>query len=430
MAHTLAADKNSSTRESEDVDIIIIDPDQEQHMAQVREALIQSRMKTDRTYLSPLVTVRKRYRASSSCEEEPANRRRRAGLLTREDVRNKANRSSPDILTDDLLIEVFKHLPPLPSLLSVRQVCKRWYAVSCNPRLWRTLSFEGQEHVTTNNLTALCRTTRCLQRLQKLSLAKIHGVTDSSVRFIPRTECAATLESVDLSWCSGASDKSVVEFSRCPGLRELRLSHCKMVTRRSVRILAVRCPRLEVLDMNCISGVRDSLLEVIGQNCPYLRILNIANARNVTDEGIAHIAKGCPRLEGLDLSWCGKVTDWSISKIAFSMKDLVDVGLSETRVTDVGISDLTKGCSKLEALHLARCIYITNRGVDSIITQCSERLTSLNLASCQHVSDDYVEKLIQVCPKLKCLDVSKLPCRVISEMLERETASRDIEVYF
>lgn len=280
------------------------------------------------------------------------------------------------------------------------------------------------------NLTALCKNTPSLRNLRKLSLARVHGVNDNAVRAIPRTKCAATLESVDLSWCSGASDKSVVEFSRCPGLRELRLSHCRQVSRRSVRILAVRCPRLEVLDMNCISGVRDSLLQVIGQNCPYLRVLNIANGRNVTDEGIIDVAKGCPRLEVLDISWCSKVSDRSISKIASSMPNLRDVGLSETRVTDVGITELTRSCHKLGALHLARCISISNDGVESVIRHCSKRLTSLNLASCLNVEDQYVERLIEHCPNLTCLDVSKLPCRKISDMLQRLTQNRQIEVYF
>lgn len=363
-------------------------------------------------------------------EIEPAPRRFRSGLISRIDIPLRKVPNPLDLLTDDLLIEIFKHLPQLPHLLRVRQVCRRWYTLSCNPRLWRKLSFEGQEHVTSANLEALCKNTPSLRQLRRLSLARIHGVSDSAVRAIPRTECAATLESVDLTWCSGATDKSVVEFSRCPGLRELRLSHCRLVSRRSVRILAVRCPRLEVLDMNCISGVRDSLLDVIGQNCPYLRVLNIANGRNVTDEGIAKVASGCPRLEFLDLSWCGKVTDWAISKIAMNMPNLRDVGLSETRVTDVGISELTRCCNKLEALHLARCINISVHGVESIIRYCRERLASLNLASCQNVTDDYVERLIQECPALECLDVSKLPCRNISDMLARLTEGRNIQVYF
>lgn len=335
-----------------------------------------------------------------------------------------------DQFPDDLLIEIFKRLPQLPYLLRVRQVCERWRRLSCSPRLWTSLSFAGHEHVTSTNLHALCKTTPSLCHLRKLSLAKVHGVSEYAVRMIPRTECAATLESVDLSWCSGATDKSVVEFSRCPGLRELRLSNCKKVSRRSVRILAVRCPRLEVLDLNCISGLRDSVLSYIGQNCPFLRELNIANGRNITDEGIAHIAKGCSRLEILDMSWCFLVTDWAVSKIAMSAPGLREIGLSETSVRRSGLADLTQMCPQLEVIQLARCFKITNDCVDSIIKHCSQRLTFLNLASCEHVSDDYVEKLITACPKLKCLDVSKLPCRPIAEMVETLTANRDILVYY
>lgn len=332
-------------------------------------------------------------------------------------------------LTDDLLLEIFKKLLELPHILAIRQVCRRWYILSCSPRLWRSLSFGGQEHVTSINLEALCKSTPALRKLRTLSLAKVHGVSDYAVRNIPRT-CAATLESVDLSWCSGATDKSVVEFSRCPGLRELRLSHCRMVTRRSVRILAVRCPRLEVLDMNCMSGVRDSLLVVVGSNCPFLRVLKIANARNVTDDGVAHVTRGCPRIEVLDLSWCSRVTDWSILKIAHSSPHLRDLRLSETRVTDVGLSEVARCCKRVDVLHLARCMYVTSTGIGGIITHCGDRLKSVNLASCENVSDLYVERLILSCPALECLDVSKLPCREISGMLERITESRSIQVYF
>lgn len=429
MAHTLATDKNTTNRDGEEITITIIEPDQEAEIVKLREKLTLSRAMLGRGRRTSN-DYRKRYRNTSSTDDGPPLKRLRSSGSRRDirAVRRKAYKL--DNLTDDLLVEVFRHLDQLPHLLNVRQVCTRWYVLSCHPRLWRTLSFKDQEHVSTENFTALCNNSGALKKLHTLSLAKVHGVLDAAVRLIPRTDCAATLQSVDLSWCSGATDRSVVEFSRCPGLRELRLSHCKSVTRRSVRILAVRCPRLEVLDINCISGVRDSLLEVIGSNCPYLKVLNIANARNVTDDGVSHIANGCHFLEALDLSWCGKVTDWSILKIAQNIKNLREVGLSETRVTDVGIQELTRACSKLEALHLARCIYVTNRSVESIMRYCKSRLRSLNLASCQSVSDDYVEELIKFCPSLKCLDVSKLPCRMISEMLERETATRDIQVYF
>jgi F-box-like/Leucine Rich repeat len=365
--------------------------------------------------------------------DEPPLRRLRSGVVTRTDVvpkRRSRVRAALDRLQDDLIIEIFTHLDKFPDLLRARQVCKRWFMLSCQPRLWRTLSFEGHENIRSEDLEALCQKTAALRQLRFLSLARIHGVSEDAVRAIPRTDCAATLEVVNLSWCSGATDKSVVEFSRCPGLRELRVSHCREVSRRSVRILAVRCPRLEVLDLNNIGGVRDSLLEVIGKNCPRLRVLSIANARSVSDDGVAAITRGCPLLHVLDLSWCCKITDWAISKIALAMPRLREVGLSETRVTNCGVAELTGNCRMLESLHLARCVRVSNEGAESIIRHCSARITTLNIASCHNVTDECVERLITICAKLSCLDVSKLPCRTLAPMLERVAAVRDIQVYF
>jgi F-box-like/Leucine Rich repeat len=443
MAHTLAAQDSDLATLTRDVPaeevLVVIDPDQEATIADARVALAAAR----RGRRGGGGAWRKRPR-DATCEGgegesdeegdgEPPLRRLRSGVVTRRDVvprRRSRVRAVLERMQDDLVVEVFSHLDQFPDLLRVRQVCKRWRMLSCDARLWRRLRFDGHEHVTSTDLEVLCRETPGLRQLRALSLAKIHGVSEVAVRNIPRGDCAATLEKVDLTWCSGASDKSVVEFSRCPGLRELRLGHCRAVTRRSVRILAVRCPRLEVLDLNCIGGIRDSLLEVIGQNCPRLRELNIANARNVTDDGVAALAKGCSRLELLDLSWCCKVTDWAISKIAASMPRLREVGLSETRVTNLGIAELTRHCGALEALHLARCVRISNEGAESIMAHCASRITTLNIASCHSVTDDCVERLIQVCPLLNCLDVSKLPCRKIAEMLEKVAAVRNIQVYF
>jgi F-box-like len=478
MAHTIA-----TVRFEEEEEIIIIDSDEEKEIAELRHTIVQATkrkrieyaapiapaysvdelMSTSHSFVPHLLTfrlsvctlcplyvsshlllcrsspnTRRSFEEPSQdilAADEPPLRRLRSGLVTRRDVTKRTKRRTSAFLAlerlqDDLIVEIFTHLEKFPDLLRVRQVCKRWYALSCEARLWRNLSFEGHENIQSVHLEGLCQNTSALRQLRNLSLARIHGVSEDAVRAIPRGECAATLEVVNLSWCSGATDKSVVEFSRCPGLRELRVSHCRAVSRRSVRILAVRCPRLEVLDLNNIAGVRDSLLEVIGKNCPRLRVLSIANARNVSDEGVSHIAKGCPLLQVLDMSWCCKVTDWAIAKVANAMPRLREVGLSETRVTDYGVAELTTKCRKIESVHLARCVSVSNKGAECIIRYCSERLTTLNLASCHSVTDDCVERLITVCPKMICLDVSKLPCRALAPMLERVAAVRDIQVYF
>lgn len=311
----------------------------------------------------------------------------------------------------------------------MRQVCQRWNRLACNPRLWTWLSFHGHENVSSTNLNALSKSVS-LKRLRKLSLAKVHSVDESCLRMIPRNDCAATLESVDLSWCSAASDRSVVEFSRCPGLKELRLSHCRHVTRRSVRILAVRCPRLEVLDMNCISGLRDSLLTFIGQNCPLLRVLNIANGKNISDNGLSSIARGCSRLEELDISWCSHITDNAVSRLASHLKHLNNVSLSYTEVTDSGVADLVRNCSALHTIQLAGCSKITDLAIDHIINRCSSRLLSINVANCLNIYDSAIIKLVSQCPRLQFIDACKRSCQNLSDFLTKASEDRQIEIFF
>lgn len=435
MSHS--HDKVSMTRDAEE-EICIIDPEQERDIIWRRRTLraVQKGGAKALNLSSSTVVGRKRNRGCSSESDRSSQRAKSRkmsenGQVAAKKIRKRKGVNYMDSLPDCLVLEIFGHLPKFPTLMRMREVCQRWSKLSCNGRLWTRLSFEGHEHVSSKNLNGICKFVK-LHKLKTLSLAKVHGVDETCLRMIPRKECAGTLESVDLSWCSAASDRSVVEFSRCPGLKELRLSHCRSVSRRSVRILAVRCPRLEVLDMNCISGLRDSLLSFIGQHCPLLRILNIANGKNITDTGIKHIASGCPNLEILDISWCEQVTDDSIFKIANEVCNLKHISLSETSVTDKGIRELTKHCHLLENIQLARCGHITDVAIHWIITRVGHQLKLLNLASCEQVSDDCIRKVVACCNKLVTLDVSKRPCRPLSELFQRLSHQRDrnVEVFF
>lgn len=289
---------------------------------------------------------------------------------------------------------------------------------------------EGSDQVTSKNFTALFFEVDALQKLKRLSLAKVHGIDGDYLRLIPRFNCAATLEALDLSRCNTATYEVIQEFARCPRLREVRLSHCTNVTGQCVRTLVLRSPRLEVLDITCITDVLDSLLKTIGQGCPFLRVLNIGNAKDVSDEGIGYIVRGCPRLEVLDLSWCGRITDISVLKIAQDIPYLCEVGLSETLVSDAGVSEVVRRCCRLEKISLAGCSNISNTAVGNIVTHCKTRLTYLNLASCKSVTDEYVEVIVEACPRLIYLDVVEKPGRMISMMVERVTRQRDIQIYF
>lgn len=337
-------------------------------------------------------------------------------------------RKTLPMLSDDLLVQIFKRLE-LPDLLRARAVSRRWRRVCNDRRLWYTLSFEGNVRATSEAIETVCRVTPCLQYLTRLNLARVHGVTEACVRAIPRAACAATLTAVNLSRCSGSTDKSVVELSRCPSLRELRLAYCRLVTRKSVRILAARCPALQVLDLTCISGVRDSLLHVLAASCKDLRELSVANARSISDQGLSSIAKSCTRLRILNLNWCTNITDISVRECAARMPFLCEIGLADTQITDNSIVDLATRCSQLHTFHLSRCSDFTDIGLNAIIDNLGTQIVEVTIANCQNVSDYCVERLLLHCEQLHTADVSKLPPRPVTPLLD-ELSRRGVQVYF
>jgi len=333
-----------------------------------------------------------------------------------------------DLLPDDMVLAVFAHLP-LRDRVRVSAVCHRWHRLAWEPVLFQEIDFAGMECVDDTMLSKLCADPRTLSRTRSLALRKCHGVSDAAVRAIATSGSALLLERLDLSWCSGATDYSVAEFARCGKLKELILAHNRGVTRKSLKGVAVACPQLEVLDLTCCNGIRDTLLNMLGTYCHKLRELNLTSATYVTNDGLRELVKRCRRLERLDLSWCTKIGDGAVIPIAENLENLVEIGLSETHLTNRGLMRLVERCRKLQIIHLARCLRISDDGIESIEANLSGTLTQLNLASCHEVNDSAIVSLMSKCRLLKCLDVSKLPCRELTEALKTFAEPLGIQVF-
>mmetsp|Transcript_11464 Transcript_11464/g.35032 ORF Transcript_11464/g.35032 Transcript_11464/m.35032 type:complete len:406 (+) Transcript_11464:359-1576(+) len=332
-----------------------------------------------------------------------------------------------DDLSDDLLVSIFKYLKQFPDLVRVLRVCKRWREVGRDPRLWNTLSFENFEHVSDKAVQRIFSQGETMRSLKSLSLAKCHRISEGTIKQITRSSCVNSLERINLSWCSGASSKSVRELSRFPGLKEVRLAHCRYFLTYSAQFLALCSPQLEVLDLNCCKGIRTGMILCIADHCPKLKHLNIANSRYVTDCAICYLVGKCSELEVLDLSWCTRINGKSLGAIAEKLPKLRKLGLSETQATNSGLLKVVRSCTNLEELLLARCS-IGDLGAAIIARHCKNSLKTLNLASCEDLSDTAVRVLISKCKALTTLDVSRLPCRQISDFLEE--LPRQITVYY
>ncbi|CAG8443511.1 12758_t:CDS:10 [Funneliformis caledonium] len=127
----------------------------------------------------------------------------------------------------------------------------------------------------------------------------------------------------------------------------------------------------------------DSLLEVIGstQRTSVTKV-SLRACQVLTDTGLRGL-QGLRYLETLDVSSC-RVRDRALQFIQ-EFNNLVDLNLSQTKVTMTGLRDLFANCrfaSKLEVLDLSYCAGVCGKTVFADL-QPLESIRSLNLCSTQ-----------------------------------------------
>ncbi|CAN4101573.1 unnamed protein product [Withania somnifera] len=128
---------------------------------------------------------------------------------------------------------------------------------------------------------------------------------------------------------------------QCPLLRELDISFCYEVSHKSLSLIGQHCPNLQILRRNFMNwldpsehvGVvpkeyldacpQDGDLEAaaVGKYMPQLLQLEIQFSK-LTNKGLTLISKGCTNLEHLDLSGCVNVTSREISNVSSNLKNL------------------------------------------------------------------------------------------------------------
>jgi hypothetical protein len=337
-----------------------------------------------------------------------------------------ARRLTVEVLTADIMQQVFRHLSLLPDLsLRAASVCKAWRIAALNPRLWQELDFEHFERV--NNTVLLTYAQRAQGHLRLLDLSKCHQVSNTTIIRVVREN--PRLHTIRLAWCTSVTDSVVTEIARCcRELKEIVLACCVNVTSAAIDALAEHCPSLTVLNIACIGKIEPNSLVRLFRRCPNLEQLHIVNSPLVDDRVVAQMARRLPRLKHLDLSWCCHVTDDALCRLARHCRDLEHVELGDTKVSSHGVRTLLRCCRRLTGLGLPRCIFVDDEIIHAILAFAIDRLESLNIASCNRISDDAVCLLLEQGTALQKLDVSKLPCRQLGNFLRR--GNPRLEVFY
>ncbi|XP_047205042.1 F-box/LRR-repeat protein 7-like [Girardinichthys multiradiatus] len=307
----------------------------------------------------------------------------------------KAHHQAPiNLLPDHSILQIFSHLPT-NQLCRCARVCRRWYNLAWDPRLWSTIRLSGE---------------------------LLHA--DRAIRVLTHRLCqdtpnvCLTLEIVVVNGCKRLTDRGLHILAQCcPELRRLEVAGCYNISNDAVFEVVSRCPNLEHLDLSgcskvtCISLTQEASLQLSplhGQQIS-IHFLDMTDCFSLEDEGLRTIASHCPRLTHLYLRRCSRLTDEALRHLALHCPSIRELSLSDCRlVGDFGLREVARleGC--LRYLSVAHCTRITDVGVRYVARYCP-RLRYLNARGCEGLTDHGLGHLARSCPKLKSLDVGKCP---------------------
>lgn len=141
---------------------------------------------------------------------------------------SKSHHHAPiDLLPDHTLLQIFCHLPT-NQLCRCARVCRRWYNLAWDPRLWSTIRLTGE---------------------------LLH--VDRAIRVLTHRLCqdtpnvCLTLETVMVNGCKRLTDRGLHVLAQCcPELRRLEVAGCYNISNEAVFEVVSRCPNLEHLNLS------------------------------------------------------------------------------------------------------------------------------------------------------------------------------------
>lgn len=236
------------------------------------------------------------------------------------------------------------------------------------------------------------------------------GISDEGLSSL---HWCAKLRSLDVRYCRGISNASILLLESLKHLQELRVGFCGGVTDEGLSYIGMHHRFLTHLD---VSGCDKISTTSVLATLKHLRILRLRNCSmsndsiaslegladvlveldvsfcsNITGRGLARIADTFPHLRYLSMDWCEGITDEGLEHVG-KLKRLVSVSMAAcSAITDEGLLHLAP-CGQLECLVIRNCRKITNGGL-SFICQHLGKLQFLDISGCLRITDDGIESL-------------------------------------
>uniref|UniRef100_A0AAV2LDB6 F-box domain-containing protein n=1 Tax=Knipowitschia caucasica TaxID=637954 RepID=A0AAV2LDB6_KNICA len=328
-----------------------------------------------------------------------------------------------DRLPDHTLLQILSHLPT-NQLCRCARVCRRWYNLAWDPRLWGTVRLTGETLHVDRAIRVL--THRLCQDTPNVCLTLETVIVNGCKRLSDRglhvlAQCCPELRRLEVGGCYNISNESVFEVvSRCPSLEHLNLSGCSKVTcisltaEATLQLSPLHGQQISVrfLDMSDCFCLEDEGLRAVASHCPRLTHLYLRRCTRLTDESMRHLSLHCPSIRELSLSDCRLIGDFGLREVARLEGCLRYLSVAHcTRITDVGIRYVARYCPRLRYLNARGCEGLTDHGLGHLAKSCS-KLKSLDVGKCPLVSDCGLEQLAMCCQGLR--RVSLRACESVS----------------
>ena len=166
----------------------------------------------------------------------------------------------------------------------------------------------------------------------------------------------------------------------CPQLESFKLLKSSYLTEESITSIATNCSKLRILHIDTLNTdvkLKDSGIISISTHCKDLEELSVVGS-DVTDESIISIATHCTGLLLLNVAFCLLLTDASLLSIATHCPRLQELDYSGCEnLTDISLISISIYCTSLEILRISHTKF-GNNGLYSIATHC-KKLRHLNV---------------------------------------------------
>lgn len=300
------------------------------------------------------------------------------------------------------------------------------------------------------------------------------GTTDDDLaRLFPH---CPNLHTAKLAGIDDLSDRTLVILAQITNnLRYIDISGCRQLTDIGVLELASQANRLEVVKLNGIPGLTDPSISALVRSLPRLAELDAADLPLLTSHSVRDIwtfgkklrkvrlcrcshldDKGFPipfgplpstlspktlhvpvipgqflQQLGLDIiqgeetalaefsSTSNRASSWLeaipplILPAHHTLEHLHTLDLTQCkRITDAAVGGIVTHAPRLQHVHLAGCLLLTNSALERLCTLATH-LETLTISHAEKITDPAIMDLVRSCPRLSVIDVS---CKLVASL--------------